>query len=132
VARRSPAILAGIFAAVALLLAAIGTYGVVSYAVSQRQREIGVRMALGARPRHILHQFLSIDLRLLTAGTVLGVIGAQGAGRAMQAILFGVPDLPPSILVGAIVIMTIVSLTACSLPARRATRVDPMTAFRGD
>jgi putative ABC transport system permease protein len=66
---------------------------------------------------------------LLTAGTVLG---AQGVRWAMQAILFGVPDLPPRILVGAIVIMTIVSLTACLLPARRATRVDPMTAFRGD
>ena len=76
IARRSPALLAGIFAGVALLLAAIGTYGVLSYAVAQRTREIGIRMALGAQRGQIGTQFLSLGLRLLVAGTILGLIGA--------------------------------------------------------
>src|SRR2546430_5787678 len=93
IARRSPALLAGIFAGVALLLAAIGTYGVLSYAVAQRRREIGIRMALGAQTRQIGAQFLSLGLRLLAAGTILGLIGAWLAGRAMQSDLFDVPTL---------------------------------------
>src|SRR5438270_6899798 len=88
IARRSPALLAGIFAGVALLLAAIGTYGVLSYAVTQRTREIGIRMALGAQREQIGAQFLSLGLRLLAAGTVLGLMGAWWAGRAMQSVLF--------------------------------------------
>ncbi len=88
IARRSPALLAGIFASVALLLAAIGTYGVLSYAVTQRTREIGIRMALGAQREQIRAQFLSLGLRLLAAGTVLGLIGASLAGKAMQSVLF--------------------------------------------
>ena len=91
IARRSPALLAGIFAGVALLLAAIGTYGVLSYAVAQRTREIGIRMALGAQRGQIGSQFLSLGLRLLAAGTILGLIGAWLAGRAMQSVLFDVP-----------------------------------------
>ena len=91
VARRSPALLAGLFAGIALLLTAIGTYGVLSYAVAQRRREIGLRMALGARPEQVRVQFLSLALRLLAAGTVLGVLGAWLTGRAMQAVLFQVP-----------------------------------------
>src|SRR5216110_2892695 len=91
IARRSPALLAGIFAGVALLLAAIGTYGVLSYAVTQRRREIGIRMALGAQRSQIGTQFLSLGLRLLTAGTIFGLIGAWLAGRAMQSVLFDVP-----------------------------------------
>ena len=94
IARRSPALLAGIFAGVALLLAAIGTYGVLSYAVAQRTREIGIRMALGAQRGQIGAQFLSLGLRLLAAGTILGLIGAWLAGRAMQSVLFDVPTLP--------------------------------------
>jgi predicted permease len=130
VIRRSPALLAVIFAGVALLLAAIGTYGVLAYAVSQRRREIGVRMALGALPGQIGRQFLSIGLRLLVAGMVLGIIGAWLAGRAMQSILFEAPILPMTTLAGTSVIMTLVSMAACWLPARRAAKVDPMEALR--
>jgi predicted permease len=130
IARRSPALLAGIFAAVALLLAAIGTYGVLSYAVAQRTREIGIRMALGAQRSQIGTQFLSLGLRLLTAGTILGLIGASMAGRAMQSVLFDVPTLPIATLLGTALVMTAVSLVACLIPARRATRVDPMIALR--
>jgi predicted permease len=132
IARRSPALLAGIFAAVALLLAAIGTYGVLSYAVAQRTREIGIRMALGAQRGHIGTQFLSLGLRLLAAGTVLGLIGAWLAGRAMQSVLFDVPTLPITTLLGTALVMTAVSLVACLIPTRRATKVDPVVALRAE
>jgi predicted permease len=130
IARRSPALLAAIFAGVALLLAAIGTYGVLSYAVAQRRREIGIRMALGAQKGQIGTQFLSLGLRLLAAGGALGLLGAWLAGRAMQSVLFDVPALPIGALLGTALVMTIVSLIACLIPARRATRVDPMIALR--
>jgi predicted permease len=130
IARRSPAMLAGIFAGVALLLAAIGTYGVLSYAVAQRQREIGIRMALGAQRGQIGAQFLSLGVRLLAAGTILGLIGACLAGRAMQSVLFDVPTLHIATLLGTALVMTAVSLVACLIPARRATKVDPIEALR--
>jgi ABC-type antimicrobial peptide transport system permease subunit len=132
IARRSPALLAGIFAGVALLLAATGTYGVLSYAVAQRTREIGIRMALGAQREQIGAQFLSLGLRLLAAGTLLGLIGAWLTGRAMQSILFGVPTLHLATLFGTALVMSVVSLVACLLPARRATKVDPMVALRAE
>ncbi len=130
IVRRSPALLAGIFAVVALLLAAIGTYGVLAYAVAQRRREIGVRMALGAPPKQIGRQFISLGLRLLVAGSALGVIGALLAGRAMRSILFDLPAPPMAMLAGTSVVLTVVSLLACWLPARRAASVDPMEALR--
>jgi predicted permease len=130
--RRAPALLAGIFAAVALLLAALGTYGVLSYAISQRRREIGVRMALGARPSQIGGQFLAAGLRLLAAGTLLGVIGAWLAGRAMQNLLFGVPALHVPTLLGAAVLMSAIVLAACLLPSRQAARISPMEALATD
>src|SRR5437868_2055543 len=132
VARRSPALLAGIFAGVALLLAAIGTYGVLSYAVAQRRREIGIRMALGAQRGQIGAQFLSLGLRLLAAGTILGVIGAWLTGRAMQSVLFDVPTLHLATLFGTAFVTSAVSLVACLIPARRATKVDPMIALRAE
>ena len=132
VARRSPAVLAGVFAMVALLLAAIGTYGVLSYAVAQRQREIGVRMALGAHPSQIRGQFLLIGVRLLVVGTVVGIAGAWLAGRAMQSILFNVPPFHAESLLATVAVMSVVALAACLLPANRATRVDPVVALRGD
>jgi ABC-type antimicrobial peptide transport system permease subunit len=132
VGRRSPAMLAGIVAGVALLLAVIGTYGVLSYTIAQRRREIGVRMALGAQTDQIRTQFLSLGLRLLAAGIVLGVIGAWATGTAMQSILFGVPALHIATLVGTALVMTAASLVACLIPARRASRVDPMIALRAE
>ena len=106
--------------------------GVLAYAVAQRRREIGVRMALGAVPKQIGNQFLSLGLRLLGAGTILGVIGAWVAGRAMQSILFDVPTLHIATLFGTALVMTAVSLIACLIPARRATKVDPIEALRAE
>jgi predicted permease len=126
VARRSPALLAGLFSGIALLLTALGTYGVLSYAVAQRRREIGLRMALGAQPGQIRSQFFYLSLRLLAGGTILGIIGAWLTGRAMQAVLFHVPALNPSILAGALCVMALVSLVACLLPSQRAARISPM------
>ncbi len=132
ITRRSPALLAGIFAAVALLLATIGTYGVLSYAVAQRRREIGIRMALGAQREQIGAHFLSLGLRLLIAGTVLGLIGAWMAGTAMQSVLFDVPPLSVVTFLGTAFVMTAVSLLACLIPARRAALVDPVEALRAE
>jgi len=129
VTRRSPALLAGLFSGIALLLTAIGTYGVLSYAVAQRRREIGLRMALGAQPGQIRSQFFYLSLRLLASGTILGVIGAWLTGQAMQAVLFHVPALNLAILVGAAFVMGVVSLVACLLPSQRAARIFPMEAL---
>jgi len=129
VARRSPALLAGLFSGIALLLTSIGTYGVLSYAVAQRRREIGVRMALGAQPGQIRIQFLSLSLRLLTAGTVLGLIGAWQAGRAMRSLLFQVPPLNVEVLATAACVTAAVCLAACLLPSQRAARISPMEAL---
>lgn len=126
VARRSPALLAALFSGIALLLTAIGTYGVLSYAVAQRRREIGLRMALGAQPGQIRSQFFSLSLRLLAGGTLLGVIGAWLTGQAMQAVLFHVPALNLSILVATTCVMALVALAACLLPSQRAARISPL------
>jgi len=132
IARRSPAVLAGIFAAVALLLAAIGTYGVLAYAVSQRRREIGVRMALGALPQQILALFLGLGAKLVVAGLALGVLLAWVAGRAMQTVLFGVGTWNLGVLAATAGVMLAVVLFAMFLPARRAARVSPIDALRAD
>jgi len=132
VARRSPAVLAGVFALVALLLSAVGTYGVLSYSVSQRQREIGIRMALGAHPVQIRNQFLSMGVRLLAAGTAIGIVGAWLSGRAMQSILFNVSAVQAPLLAGTIVVMGAVAITACLMPAARAAKLDPVVALRAD
>jgi ABC-type antimicrobial peptide transport system permease subunit len=132
IARRSPAVLAGIFAAVALLLAAIGTYGVLAYAVSQRRREIGVRMALGALPQQILALFLGLGAKLVVAGLALGVLFAWAAGRAMQTVLFGVGTWNLGVLAGTAGVMLAVVFFAMFLPARRAARVNPIDALRAE
>ena len=129
VARRSPALLAVLFSGIALLLTGIGTYGVLSYAVAQRGREIGVRMALGAQPSQIRAQFLILALRLFVGGAALGSLGAWLTGKAMQGVLFHVPALNVMALGCSAGIMALISLVACLLPASRAARISPMQAL---
>ncbi len=127
--RRSPALLGALFSGMALLLSAVGIYGVLSYAVTLRRREIGVRIALGARPGQIRGQFFKMALRLLTGGTILGLFGAWLTGQAMRTVLFHVSPVDTPILAGAAVVVFGVSLGACLLPARRAARISPMEAL---
>ena len=132
VARRSPAILGGIFAGVALLLAAVGTYGVLAYAVGQRRREIGVRMALGALPAQVLQQFLRLGMVLLAIGVTIGVLGAWGTGIAMQSVLFDVQPFHPGIVAATAIVLGVVVLIATLLPSHRASQVSPIEALRDD
>jgi ABC-type lipoprotein release transport system permease subunit len=131
-ARRSPLVLACIFAGVALVLAAIGIYGILAYAVAQRRREIGVRMALGAQPRQILSQYLSIGARLVTVGSFLGWIGTWFMGRAMTGMLFDVSSTNPEIVLGVTVLLTLTAMAACLIPAMRASKIPPMEAIRAE
>jgi predicted permease len=128
--QRTSALLAILFSAIALLLVAIGSYGVLSYAVAQRRREIGVRMALGAQPGQVRNQFLLLALRLLAYGVMLGGIGAWLAGRAMQTMLFHVPAFNLAILSSAAGVMGFVTIVACLMPSHRAARTSPVEALR--
>ncbi len=119
----------GAFAVVALLLAAIGIYGVLSYAVAQRTQEIGIRIALGARAAQVLRLVVGQGMGLTLGAIVLGLVAAAALSRLMQSLLFGVsPGDPPTFAVAAL-LLALIALLACWLPARRATRVDPVTAL---
>ncbi len=128
--RRSPAILAVFFAGVALLLAGLGAYGVLAYAVSQRRREVGVRMALGATPNNIRRKFLSLGTRLLAFGCLIGCMCAWAARKTMETILFGVPSFHVPTIVLTVATVAIAILLASWLPAQRAARISPMEALR--
>lgn len=127
--RRSPAMLAALFAGIALLLTALGTYGVLSYAVAQRRREIALRMALGAAPAQVRRQFVGLASRLLLAGLGLGLAGAWMMGRAMEGILFHVPPVDAGVLGLTTAVMAVVCLVACLLPSHRAARISPSEAL---
>jgi predicted permease len=118
------------FAAAALLLAAIGIYGVAAQAVAQRTREIGLRMAVGATPGSILRLVLADGVRVAVAGLAVGYAGATALGRLLGKLLFGVGPVDGPVLVAALVVVFAVSLAACYAPARRATRIDPIVALR--
>ncbi len=124
--------MAGGLGLVGALLAAIGIYGVTAYAVARRRREIGIRMALGARRADVVSMILRRGIRLTVVGCAIGLLLAAGAGQALAVFLFGVPPLDPAAFGGAAALFGAVGFTACYLPARRATRIDPMTALRCD
>jgi len=128
--RRFPALVIGVFAAVALLLASIGIYGVVSYSVSQQTRHIGVRMALGAQARDILKMVLGQGLFLALAGVAAGVIAALALMRLLRSLLYEVSVNDPLTFVLVAASLFLVALIACYIPARRATRIDPLEALR--
>lgn len=128
--RRAYSWLFAAFAAVAMLLAAAGIYGVVSFTVSQRTREIGIRMALGARPGQVLASVLGSGMALVAAGMALGLAGALGASALLKSLLFGVSERDVVAYAAALLLVLAVGVLANYIPARRAARVDPMTALR--
>jgi predicted permease len=128
--RERPMTLLGIFAGLALVLACIGVYGVLAYSVAQRTREIGVRMALGARPLDVTRMILGRGLRLSAIGLVAGAALAGLLGVLLRTLLFGVTPAAPLVYAGTAASLMIVALAACVVPAQRAARVDPMVALR--
>jgi len=123
-------ILLGVFAALALVLSAIGIYGVISYVVGQRTHEIGIRLALGAHPGDVMRLILGQATRLALIGVAIGIAAALALTRLMTKIIFGVNAHDPLTFAGVAFVLVIVALAACYIPARRAMRTDPMVALR--
>jgi putative ABC transport system permease protein len=128
--RRTPTLLLALFGSVALILSAIGIYGVLAFGVAQRVRELGIRQALGADRRSILTLVLTQGLATAGIGNALGLGFSLALSRFMQSMLFGVGTHDPIVFVGVTVLLFAVAVVACYVPARRATKVDPMVALR--
>jgi ABC-type antimicrobial peptide transport system permease subunit len=130
--QRIVASLTSVFAALALLLSAVGLYSVLAYAVSQRTPEIGIRMALGARRGQVIGMIMTGGLRLVSIGLVIGLAGAVAASRLIQSLLFNVPLIDPLTYGAVIVLFAVVGALACLIPSLRASRIDPLLALRGE
>jgi putative ABC transport system permease protein len=130
--RRLNTVLLGVFAALALALAAIGIYGIVAYSVTERTHEIGVRLALGAQRRDVIAMVVGQGMTMTAAGTVVGVAAALILTRLMSTLLFGVSAADPATFLAIPCLLLAVALVACYVPARRATRVDPLQALRSE
>jgi putative ABC transport system permease protein len=128
--RRFPAILIGCFAALALVLSAVGIYGVIAYSITQRTREIGIRMALGAQRSDILGQIVRQGMSTTLIGIAVGLTGAFALTRVLRSLLFGVKSTDPLTFIAVGLLLSFVALIASYIPARRAMRVDPMVALR--
>ena len=130
--RRFNMLLLAIFAGLALLLAAVGIYGVISYSVAQRQREVGIRMALGARPGHVLLLIVRQGMRPALLGLVAGIFAAAVLTRYMRSLLFQVSTNDPVVFIGVALVLALVAAVACFLPARRAAYLDPVVTLRSE
>ncbi len=129
-AQRFAVVLLGVFGALALVLSAVGIYGVISYISGQRTHEIGIRMALGAQPKDVLRMVIGDGIKVSLVGVAIGLVAALGLMRFMNKMIFGVGANDPITFVGFAVLLLVVALAACYVPARRATRVDPLVALR--
>jgi predicted permease len=127
---RMASVFVGVFGMLALALASVGIYGVVAYGAEQRTHEIGIRMALGARPVVVMRMVVGEGMRLAVIGLVVGIVASLGSTRLMSSLLFGVRATDPLTFAGVAILLTLVALVACYLPARRAMRLDPLVALR--